>query len=253
MRFLILLTFISCCSISAFTQGYDVDNNTPPQIHSSTIFQADYPLVEKWGLLIMPPCCNSIINNTADISISMISKGGFEPLSIQMTEDSTVEIMLQSTCFVRRRTLDNGFRLPYEFSLRVIFDTDTAEYKIAYDSLKDSISIEEKGHNGDIDFLYLETILNIPEEMSWIIFNRSEFKALRKFREAITNLAQPLILDDGYYRCMPYKITKARFSDFSVNKISDSFIQFFKIRGNCREEINNLISTIPEVIAYQLN
>mgnify|MGYP006967013355 FL=1 len=233
-----------------FAQGFDVDKGTPPPTRTSPmVYRLNSPLFEKYRFLIMPPCRDAVFKECADWAVNLLSYGGFVPVNIRMIEDTLFEIKLQSTIFFRIDNLESSYRLPYNFRLWVVFDADTARYYVNFDTLTDILTIEEDRRNTSADFINLVPIRKIPENVGWIIFSDRDTKLLRNFRDEISTVAELITLEEGYYMCLPFDIIKARLSSFSVNKINNFYIQFFRCKEHDRRNIRKIIEKYPTRIA----
>jgi len=250
-HWLILLMVLSGTS-TGLAQGFDVDRGEPPPTHSSpTVYRLNSPLFEKYRLLVMPPCRDAVFNECSDWAINLLSHGGFVPVNIRMIENTLFEIKLQSTIFFRMDNLESSYRLPYNFKLWVVFDADTARYYVNFDTLTDVLTIEEDCRNTSADFINLVPIRKIPENVGWIIFSDRDTKLLRNFRDEISTVAELITLEEGYYMCLPFGIIKARLSSFSVNKINNFYIQFFRVKEHDADLIRNIIDKFPDNIAFR--
>lgn len=234
-------------------QGFDVDKGTPPPTQSGPmVYQRNSPLFEKYRLLIMPPCRDAVFNECSDWAINLLSYGGFVPVNIRMIEDTLFEIKLQSTSDMAINKLESNFRFPHHFELHVIFDADTVRYHVNFDVMNDSLTIQEDIRNAKVDFICLQPARKIPEDIGWIIFSNKDVKTLRKFRNEISRTAELINLDEGYYMCLPFAIKKARLSSFSVNKINNSYIQFFRVKEHDGNIIRDIFEKYPTQIANQI-
>lgn len=255
VRNLIIISAILFFAPALYGQGYDVEDTIPPATHTirtpmllnSPIFQ------DKYGLLIMPPCQATAIMGFSGLTVNLISHGDFKPLSIVAIDDSTFEVKLQSTSWIQTDNLQNRFRLPLNFTLKVLFDCDSAMYHVNYDTLNDSLTIIEDERNKNVKFIILETVSRIPEGISWVIFHTKDIRKIREFRNDISPLAELITLDEGYYSCLPSLIKRNRLSRFSINQINNRFIQFFRIKDADRDEITNVINGCPYLMVRQIN
>ncbi len=249
---LVSLIIILCASIGP-AQDYDVGWGEAPTTHySSTAYRRMSMRIEKFRLLILPPCREAVFSACADWSVSLISRGGFEPLDIRMIDDSTAEIKLQLTSDLKYEHLEANYRFPHNFELQVIFDADTVNYHLNYDTLTDSMTIREDAWNAKVKYISLEPTLKIPDDVGWIIFKGNDTKRLREFRKEISSMAELTVVRAGYYKCLPANVEKARLSGFSVNKIHDSYIQFFRIKDHDDNVIHEIMDKYPDKIAFQI-
>ena len=225
LRIITFIKVIILFELTLFAQGFDVDNGNPPPTQiSPTVTQMNPPLFQqKYGLIIYPPCHKTVFKSLSGLNVSLISYGDFKPISITATDDTTFEMKLQSTSWPQLNNIENNFRLPYDFTLRVLFDSDSAVYHVNFDTLNDSLTIKEDPNNIKVKFIILESVLRIPEDISWIIFKDKDIGNLRQIRNDLNSMTELITMDEGFYACLPSFVKNTRLSGLSVNQINNKY------------------------------
>ncbi len=194
LKVIALFWLLIVISSAGNSQSFDVGDVAPPstRIEQTQIYRTG-PIVfeEKYRLLVDINCRNN------RLIIDVIGKGGSAVNKIQVLDDTTVSISLNSTAFIRHvRPVD--FLIRKTFNIYVSLDKDTARFKAEY--REGEILLKEKAESW---FIEPEPILTLPDLSFWIISN--EPKVLERIEEHFgkKRLANRISLEEGYYRCFP--------------------------------------------------